>query len=115
MFIENRKQREEEKKAQEGEAAGGGAACSGGSLRKDPFISCRLLQDTADQHAGRRGLSACFSCGVHCVPGAWMLQRFASPGGVREAPQTASGPSFWPAEARLSALSKGEIALHSAW
>lgn len=52
MFIEDRKQREEEKKAQEGEAAGGGAACGGGSLRKGPFISRCLLQDTTDQHAG---------------------------------------------------------------
>ncbi|XP_036033482.1 uncharacterized protein LOC118577426 isoform X2 [Onychomys torridus] len=78
-------------------------------------------QNNACQHTGTpqtstlARLSAGFSCGVHCVPAAWMLQRLTSPGGVEEAPQSSFRSIFRPAEAWLSALSKGEIVLHSAW
>lgn len=99
MFIENRKQREEEKKAQEGEAAGGGGACErawgsgGGSLRKDPFISCCLLQDSADQHAGKGYLlpsavefTVCQQLGC--------FRDLPAQEGTGRPPRAASGPSF---------------------
>lgn len=83
----------------------------GSSSRKDSFISWRLLQDNAHQHAGKVYLLA--SAVEFTVSQQLGASETCPPRRGKGGPQNSSWPIFRPAEAWLSSLSKGEIALHS--